>query len=367
MEKASVLGIGRLGLCFALTLERGGYDVLGSDIRNDYVKSINERTLISCEPYVVEYLSKAKNFRAVVNLREAIEHSDMLFVTVRTESLPNGQYNHFQVEQLLSDLTKMGKVDSKNLVMCCNVNPGYCDEIQERLGQYGYIVSYNPEWVAQGTILYNQAYPDLVVIGESDKIAGDIIENVYHNICLNDPFIHRMDRLSAELTKIFLNCYLATKISYANMIGQIAIQSGVDPSPILAAVGDDSRINPRYFKYGFGYGGPCFPRDTKALVHYAEKVGIDPLITKAVIQTNENHLKFQVSKFIDSHEKDKPVVIDSVTYKPGTVIIEESQQLLFAARIAQAGYQVTIKEHPEVIRQVKRLYGDIFNYEAREV
>jgi len=247
------------------------------------------------------------------------------------------------------------------------VNPGYSNEIQERVGGLGYKVSYNPEWVAQGTILYNQAYPDLVVIGEADKNAGDIIEKVYHNICLNKPVIHHMDRLSAELTKVLLNCYLSTKITYANMAGQIAIQSGVDPNPILAAVGDDSRINPKYFKYGFGFGGPCFPRDTKALVHYAQKIGIDPLITEAVMQTNENHLKFQVSKFIESHKKNKPVVIDSVTFKPGTVIIEESQQLLFAVRVAQAGYKVTIKEHPEVIRQVKQLYGNLFNYQAKGV
>jgi hypothetical protein len=85
------------------------------------------------------------------------------------------------------------------------------------------------------------------------------------------------------------------------------------------------------------------------------------------MQANENHLDFQVSKFMESHAKDEPVVVDSATYKPGTIIIEESQQLLFAARIAQAGYQVIIREHPDVITQVKQLYGDLFSYETREI
>lgn len=367
MEKVSVLGVGRLGLCLALTFERAGFDVVGSDIREDYVDSINNRTFVSYEPDVEKYLSEAGNFKATTVLKEAVEHSDLLFVTVRTESLPDGQYNQSQVEQLLGDLSKLDKVNEKHLIISCNVNPGYSDQIQEHMSKYGYIVSYNPEWVAQGTILYNQAYPDLVVIGEADKNAGNVIERVYRKVCLNNPVIHRMDRLSAELTKVALNCYLTTKISYANMIGEIAIKSGVDPTPILAAVGDDSRVNTKYFRYGFGYGGPCFPRDNKALLHYAKKVGGDPLISKAVMKINENHLEFQLAEFKRTHKKTEPVVFESVTYKPGTVIIEESQQLLYAVRIAQDGYKVIIREHPEVIRQVKDLYGDLFNYEIREI
>ena len=313
-----------------------------------------------------DYLSKATNLRATLNLKDAIEHSDLLFVTVRTTSLPDGRFDHSQVEQLLSDLEKIGKTENKHLIICCNVNPGYSNEIQERMGKYGYTVSYNPEWVAQGTILHDQAYPDLVVIGQGSDEAGNRIEEVYHNICHSNPVIHRMDRMSAELTKVSLNCFLTVKLSYANMVGEIAIRSGVDPDPILAAVGNDSRINPKYFRYGFGYGGPCFPRDNKAFVHYANKVGIDPLINEAVIKVNDNHLQFMVAEFCKMHDQSAPVVIESVTYKPGTVILDESQQLLYAAKIAEQGYDVTIREHPDVIRQVKGIYGDLFKYEQRD-
>ena len=105
----------------------------------------------------------------------------------------------------------------------------------------------------------------MVVIGEADKKSGDIIEKIYKNICSNSPPVHRMDRLSAEITKVGFNCFLTTKISYANMLGEIAIKSGIDPDPILRAIGEDSRIGSKFFKYGFGYGGPCVKKGTKIL------------------------------------------------------------------------------------------------------
>mgnify|MGYP000141370083 CR=1 FL=1 len=365
-KNITVLGIGRLGLCFALTLERGGYNVVGYDIRKDYVCSIENKTLKSYEPGVEQYLLEAENFRPTTDLEEAINHANILFILVRTTSLPDGKYDTSQVEKLLEAIEKHGRVKSKHLVISCNVNPGYSDAVQKRMKKFGYIVSYNPEWVAQGRILKDQAYPDLVVIGQANKEAGDVIEQIYKNICKSNPKIHRMDRLSAEITKVSLNCFLSTKLSYANMIGEIALKSGVSPDPILAAIGDDSRINPKYFKYGFGYGGPCLPRDTRAMVNYANKIGINPSIIKAVMEVNKSHLAFQIEQFVKKHDKNKPVVIDSVTYKPGTVIIEESQQLLFAVEIAKRGYKVIIREHPEVIRQVKALYGNLFVYEERE-
>jgi len=371
MKNIGVIGIGRLGLCFSLTLERGGYNVLGLDINEDYVKSINDKTLNSYEKDVNNYLKKSKNLKATTDLKKVIDFADIFFVTLRTESLPSGKYDHSQVETFLERLISLEKLENpKDLVICCNVCPGYSNEIQDRLKEYNYIVSFNPEWVAQGTILYNQAYPDLVVIGEDNKEVGDKIEKIYKNVCLNDPPIHRMDRLSGEITKVGLNCFLTTKISYANMLGDIAIKSGVDPEPILAAIGEDTRINSKYFKYGFGYGGPCFPRDTRALSYYSEKIGLPPSIVQAVMRTNLDHLDFQLEQFFQNYrdwDTNEPIVFDSITYKPGIVIVEESQQLAYAVYIAKEGYKVIIREHPEVIKQVKEKFGDLFIYEEKKI
>ena len=336
------------------------------DIIEEYVDKINSKTLCSPEPYINEYLRNSENLKATTCLKEGVDFADVIFIMLRTETLPNGKYDHRYIEKLISDLKKLGKQKCcKNIVISSNVCPGYSDEIHNRLKELNYIVNFSPEWVAQGSIIYNYENPDITVIGEDNIDSGNVIERIYSNMTNNNPVVHRMDRLSSEITKVGLNCFLSTKITYANMIGEIALQSGVDPDPILKAIGGDSRINTKYLKYGYGYGGPCFPRDTRALIYYGNKIGIDPIIIKSVMEVNKNHINFQVKDFMKKHDKSKQIIFNSVTYKEGTIIIEESQQLLFAVELVENGYQVVINEHPDVIEQVKEIYGNIFIYQER--
>jgi len=362
----SVIGIGKLGLCFALTLEKAGYNVLGLDLNSDYVKSINEKKLKSTEPNVETYLRDAKNFRATINLEEIVSHSDILFVVVATPSLSNGRYDHSQIDGLIAKLEKMGHSKSqKHFIVCCTTMPGYCDSIKERLNAINYTVSYNPEFIAQGTILRDQAYPDMILIGEANPEVGQIIENIYIKHTLNEPRICRMTPLEAEITKLSLNCFLTTKIAYANMIGDIVHKSGGRPDIVLSAIGADSRIGNKYLRYGYGYGGPCFPRDNRALAMYAEDINLPAKISKATDESNALHLLYQVETFKQQHHIHESILFDTVTYKPESTLLVESQQLKFAVAIAKEGYNVIIREHSSVITEIKNEYGDLFSYEER--
>ena len=314
MKNISVIGIGKLGLCFSLVLEKAGYNVKGCDIKEDYVKSINDKIFKTIEPNVEKYLKESKNFVATNNLKETIDFSNIIFITVKTTSLMNGEYDCSQVDNVINNIMELGSSKNiKQIIISCNVSPGYSDEAQKKLENYNYIVHYNPEWIAQGSIIYDQEFPDLVVIGENDKESGDIIKDIYEKICLNNPSFHRMDRLSAEITKISLNCSLISKISMANEIGDLAIKSGVDPNKILNAIGSDSRIGSKYFKYGFGYGGVCFPRDSRAFIKYSNDLGIKSSMVIAAEEVNKNHLQFQLDEFFKNNSKNKMVVFDSVT------------------------------------------------------
>jgi nucleotide sugar dehydrogenase len=364
MQTISVIGVGRLGLCLCLTLERGGYRVVGCDIREDHVRSINDKTLRSLEPNVNEYLSESAHFVATTELKAAIDHSDTIIVTVRTTSENDGRYNVSQVDSVIDQIVELGRAETpKSLIINCNVNPEYSDFVQTRLSDLNYLVSYNPEWVKQGSILQDQSSPDTVVIGAPTDEECAKIEAIYSKICTNEPTIHRMSRLSAEITKISLNCVLTNKIALANMVGDIAISRNQDPNVILAAIGSDSRIGNKFFGYGFGYGGPCFPRDTRAFTHYANKCGVDSSIISGVVESNRKHLEFQVESYLEKNPRPAVVVIEDITYKKGTNIIEESQQLLFAVELANRGYNVILKESEDVIEQVKAIYGDLFEYE----
>jgi len=367
MQKVSIIGIGRLGLCFALTLEKAGYSVVGCDMHQGYVDEINNKTLKSPEQGVEEALKKANNLEATTDLQATLAHSSVIFVVVATPSLDSGRYDHSQIDALIGEVKKFGiQENEKHFVICCTTMPGYCDVAQENLEAYNYVVSYNPEFIAQGTILRDQSQPDMVLIGEGSQEAGDILEHIYKDHTVNEPKICRMSRTEAEICKISLNCFMTTKIAFANMIGDIVLSSGGKPELVLSAIGSDTRAGNKYLKYGYGYGGPCFPRDNRALSLYAGDIGMPSDISTATDDLNKKHLAFQVSEFINTHPPTEAVVFNSITYKPSTTIIEESQQLAFAVGVAKAGYDVTIVEHRDTISQVRDLYGELFTYEERK-
>lgn len=368
MKKLSIIGIGKLGLCFALTLEKHGYNVLGVDLYQFYVGLINTKQYRSSEPGLNDLLDKSKWFRATTSMREAVEHSDTLFVIVATPSLPDGRYSHAQVDSVIQKLKEIGRQETqKNLVITCTVMPGYCDSIKDQLLELNYVVSYNPEFIAQGTILRDQENPDMVLIGEANKASGDLLQEIYETHTVNKPKFARMTPLEAEITKIGLNCFLTTKIAYANMVGDIVKKAGGDPDTVLSAIGSDSRVGNKFLKYGYGFGGPCLPRDGRALGIFAKELDMPSKISNAADESNKLHLQEQI-KFFKNENKDKlkAVKFDSVTYKQESNLIEESQQLLFAVGLAKEGYKVIINECKDVVEEVKKLYGDLFQYEVKD-
>ena len=366
MKNLSVVGIGRLGLCFALSLEKTTkYNVKGCDIREDYVELINRKTLRSYEPGVNDLLAASNNFSATTNIREAVEHADLIFVTVATFSNREGDYDVSQVDSVIKDLIALGaQASQKHLIICSNVNPGYSDQAYDQLSQYNWKVSFNPETVAQGTILENQANPDCIYIGVSEPSDSVEIEEVYQTMCNNNPSVHVMDRVSAELTKVSLNCFLASKISFANMVGDLAKKIGASPEKVLAAVGSDTRVDNKFFGYGFGWGGPCFPRDIKAYIKVSKDHHVSYDMCAAAEEINNRHHDFLFGEYISSGRKEYNP--EYVTYKEGTNILEHSQQLKLAVAIARLGFKVKIVETEEVLRQLQQEFGELFIYEKKQ-
>jgi nucleotide sugar dehydrogenase len=361
MNNISIIGIGKLGLSFALNLERKGYNVIGVDVNLNYVDQINNKTLKSDEPKVEEYLSSSKNFIATTDISKALAN-DLIFIVVATPSLEGGGYDHSHIDDVIKSFRALGKQPTKKyLIISSTVMPGYCSTLKY-IKEYNYEVAYNPEFIAQGTIIKDQCNPDIILIGSTSEEAKNLIEEIYKRLCDNKPSICKMSLMEAEITKIALNCFLTTKIAYANMVGDIALRTGCNPDVILDAIGKDSRIGGKYLKYGFGFGGPCFPRDNRAFASFCHTNYINAHISKATDESNQSHLKNQILEFKHSHDFGESVVIEGVAFKKDSTIIEESQQLKFAVELANEGYGVTIKDCASVIDQVQKIYGHRFKY-----
>ncbi len=367
-KNISIIGVGRLGICVGLCLEKAGYNILGVDVFPEYVQKINNKTLISPEPNVTELLKQSKNFKATLNLNEALEFSNIIFIYVATPSSGgNKHYDHTMLGNVLMNINKE-KVKNKHIIIGCTVIPGYISQVGNFLIKdcENTTLSYNPEFIAQGDIINGLLKPDFILIGEGSKEAGDELENIYKTLNHGDINIQRMSPISAEITKLSVNCFITTKIAFANMIGDVADSSvGANKFDILRAVGSDSRIGSKYLKPGYGFGGPCFPRDNRALGSYIKSVGIDPLIPTATDESNKKHTKFQISQIIKNNNKDEPYIISGVGYKDNCTvpIIEESQKLIIGEELANNGFKVILQDKEHMLNAVKLEYGDIFDYD----
>ncbi len=185
----------------------------------------------------------------------------------------------------------------------------------------------------------------MVLLGGDGKHKGNLI-NLYKKIQhgYKEPSIHLMSTKAAEITKIAVNCFLTTKISYANMIGQVLANSNLydEIETVLSSIGSDSRIGSKYLNFGFGFGGPCFPRDNRAFASYAKQVGVQHNIGSTTDNFNKGHLIFLKHYYINQNKDRLPFCFHSIAYKPGTDILTESQQYQLCLEFLDLGYKVYV-------------------------
>ncbi len=339
----SVIGLGKLGIPTALSFAKAGFEVLGVDVDKNKLAKLKNGISPIYEPNVQEYLNKYMNKLTFTNdIREVVLKSDVAFVIVPTPSEADGTFSLKFVIPVIEEIATMLK-DRKEFfitTIVSTITPMSMDEyikpqIENLSGKkcgIDFGLCYNPEFVALGSVLSDFENPPFVLIGESDKRSGDILEYLYKKVCKNNPQIMRMNFINAEITKLALNTYITTKITYANMLARICERLAMaDVDVVTSALGLDPRIGNKYLKGGLGYGGPCFPRDNKALSSFCKKIGLDIILPDTIDAFNRNqpqHIVDIVKKYLVN--KDEIVGIMGITYKPETDVIEESQGLKVA-------------------------------------
>jgi len=388
-ENITVIGVGKLGLGFALLLEKSGYNVLGVDIFPDYVQALNEKTAKFEEPEYNNLLQSATHFQATTDLQKGLFHSDIIFILVQT---PNGGgskfYDHTILSNLLERIDKL-RPQNKHFIIGCTVMPHYIDEIASALlpNSQNCSINYNPEFIAQGEIVKGFLNPDMILVGTRiPSILAPILKQIYNRMTENKPEYAFMTPLEAEIVKISLNGFVTTKISFANMISDMCDQAGANKHTVLKAIGTDSRIGRKYFNPGLSFGGPCFPRDTRALKQLMDQHNVQSDILQSTTKYNEFHnhrfaenmlsknkkLKQETMKMIgatEQHDLDKDTFFKftGICYKPNSTIpiIEESAKLKIAEiLVKEFDKQVLIEDTPALIQEVKKEYGSLFMYKT---
>lgn len=376
MEKLSVIGLGKLGACSAACFASKGFDVTGVDINKDFVDAINSGKSPVYEPGLQALITASKGrLRATQDYEEAIRDSDMTFLIVPTPSNQDGHFSERYLNDALKHLSLGFKKANKKyhiFVITSTVSPGTIEEsiiplIESVSGKKlnkGFGVSYNPEFIALGSVIKDFLNPDMVLIGESDKAVGDRIETVYKKVCNNKPYIARMSLISAEITKISLNSYITMKISFANTLANLCESiPNANLDDITKALGADKRISPYYMKGGLSFGGPCFPRDNRAFAAFAGKHGYKAILamtTDSVNQIQTENLANKVMSHV-SAIKGSSVSILGLTYKPNTPVIEESPAIKLIEELLKKDMEIIVYD-PLAMENVRSLFGDNILY-----
>ena len=337
--KIGLIGAGRLGICLALLIEQENYHVIASDMREGYIKDLQNKKINTTEPQVQEILEHSLNLEFTTDNLKVIEESDIIFTLVPTPSLEDGSYDVSAVWRVVEDLQK-SDTTGKSFVVGCTTNPGDCDKFKEALDMDVY---YNPEFIAQGSIIDDLRHADMVLLGGEGQHSG-AIEMLYYQI--QNGFkvanVNTMSAKAAELTKIAVNCYLTTKITYANQVGQVMIRDGMEDEvvTVLKAIGGDSRIGTKYLNYGYGFGGPCFPRDNRAFAAYASKAGVETPLGATTDKFNDEHTNFLYDYYKKKNKDNLPYCFKYLTYKEGVDILTESRPYDLAMSFINDGYDV---------------------------
>lgn len=364
MNNITVIGVGKLGLGLALLIDKGGYNVCGVDVFPTYVDSLNRKEYRTKEPHYEDMLKTSKHFRATTSLEEGLNHSDIIFIVVQT---PNSGGENFYDHHILSNLLcKINdyKVQNKHIIIGCTVMPKYIDTIGKQLicDCHNTTLSYNPEFVAQGEVVRGFLHPDIILIGTESELLSAKLKEIYGSFIQSNPKYCVLTPLESEVVKISLNGFITTKLSFANMISDACDSLGANKHAVLDSIGADSRVGNKYFRAGYSFGGPCFPRDTRALNQFLNQNGINGDLLTATTRYNEEHIVFQAKQLLAENREE--YVFENVCYKEKCEIplIEESAKLKIAKYIANKGKPVIIRDHKETIDEVKKEYGNIFSY-----
>ncbi len=339
--KISVIGLGKLGLPLAVSIASKGFSVCGVDINQSVVNNLSQGKTFLKEPGLQELINKNRSkIKATSDIKEAVSNSDITFIITPTPSQKNGYFSLQYINKVIREIAKVLKIKQNYhlVVVVSTVMPGSTDKIKKLLEKYSgkvcnqaFGLCYNPEFIALGSVISNLLNPDFILIGESDKEVGDILEKFYRKYCDNRPKIARMNFVNAELTKISVNTFVTTKISYANMLSEICENlPGGNVDVVTSALGLDSRIGGKYLKGGPAFGGPCFPRDNIAFINLAKNLKSSYSIAASTHKINIRQTERLIEMVMGFINKDSKVGILGLSYKPFTDVIDESSGLLLA-------------------------------------
>ncbi|PNK22693.1 UDP-glucose 6-dehydrogenase [Bacillus thuringiensis] len=365
--KIAILGAGYVGLSTGVCLSEIGHSVICIDTDEQKIKGLNQGVSPIYEPGLETLLAQnvaAGRLLFTTSHRETLNGAEIIIIAVGTPQTEDGRANLSYIEQAAKEIA-LNLVQSAVVVLKSTVPVGtneYIKKIMEDLCNERVTLEMvsNPEFLRQGSAIMDTLKPDRIIIGSENEEVAKKVQEMYRP--LNVPFLLTSIK-SAEMIKYASNAFLATKISFINEIANLCEVVGADVEDVAKGMGKDKRIGEAFLQPGIGYGGSCFPKDVKALLHTAKLHGIQFSLLKETVSINDSQQEFLVTKAINRLKdlKGKKVSMLGLAFKPETDDMREAPSIKIARSLTKLGTEVVAYD-PVAIDNAKNILGDTIKF-----
>ena len=352
--KICVIGSGYVGLVSGACFAELGNNVICVDNNLNKISNLKNGSIPIYEPGLEELIMRNLRQKRLIfstNISESIKKNDLIFICVGTPTkIKSNEANLKYVFQVVKDIKK--NLNKYKLIVTKSTVPVTTgDKIQKLLttkkNKKLFDVASNPEFLREGEAIRDFMFPDRVVVGTNSKKANNILKNLYSPIIKKKGRYFNTSRRAAEVIKYASNAFLATKITFINEISNLCEKLNVDVTDVSLGIGADERIGGRFLRAGPGYGGSCFPKDTRALVSTSKKFKTNLSIVKSTIYSNDNRYKYllnNIKQILNNKMKNKKITFLGVTFKAGTDDMRDSASLKLIPYLTKKGAKVSYYE-----------------------
>ena len=347
MKRITIIGTGYVGLVSGAGISDFGHQVRCVDIDKQKIDLLNDGSIPIYEPELKTLIARSVNAKRLtfsVAVEDAIKWAEVIFISVGT---PQGENGDSDISAVIAVAEQIGINLNDYKVICTKstVPIGTGKMIQKIIDQHNhdnikYDYCSNPEFLREGAAVRDFLHPDRIVLGSTSDKAFEYLKDVYRPLYINDtPMVHTTVE-TAEMIKYAANAFLAIKISYINEVANLCDEIGADVHVVAKTLGTDGRISPKFLHPGPGFGGSCFPKDTKALVEIAKKYNIDMATVTAAIKTNIFQRKRMLNKLndlLDNNLKGKIIAVLGLAFKQETDDVRESPAIEIITGIHDKG------------------------------
>ncbi|MEE2877301.1 MAG: UDP-glucose/GDP-mannose dehydrogenase family protein [Candidatus Neomarinimicrobiota bacterium] len=373
MKNITVIGTGYVGLVSGAGLADFGNHVVCVDVNHQRIEALSRGEIPFFEPgltEIVEHNVSAGRLRFATEVAEEISKAEVIFIAVWTPMDGDGSADLSAVKDVAKTIGE--SISSYSVIATKSTVPVGTGEIIHRVisttggKDIPYDVVSNPEFLREGAAVSDFLTPDRIVIGASSDRAADVMKEIYRPLYVNEtPFIIT-DIPTAETIKYASNAFLAVKISYINELANLCDATGADIHVVTRAMGLDGRISPKFLHPGPGFGGSCFPKDTKALIHSARTNGVDMKVVEAAADANDAQVNVvfrKLAKLAGDDLSGKRIAVLGLAFKANTDDIRESRAVILVNHLLTQGAGVAVYD-PAAMQKMKKDYPDLIYGES---